>query len=80
VRLHEESTSQSLLQAGMSFGDFSLTKGKNYKANWIIAQSQPMKCIVISNKALRELFSKQMSPENIDLMKATFSIEGNRIN
>ncbi len=57
-----------------------MTKGKNYKANWVIAQTQPLVCIKISNKALRELFSKQMSPENIELMKEVFIFSGTTIN
>lgn len=53
---------------GDVFGDFSETKGRKYSPYYEISTGAPTKILKIPNKALKELFVKSVTPENITLV------------
>ena len=53
------------LGPGSSFGDFFEAKGRLYKPQCIVSMSEPLRCIMIKTKELKELFEKIETHENL---------------
>ena len=63
------------LGPGSVFGDFSEIKGKVYKPQSVIAMSETLKCIMISNSDLKALFAKILTPENFNIVRGQIPVE-----
>lgn len=63
------------LSPGSTFGDFEEAKGRVYKPQCVVAMSETLKCIMIQNRDIRALFSKILTPENINLVRGRIPTE-----
>ena len=72
-RIFEGESGFCKLTEGMTFGDFQEAKGRNYKPQCVIALSETLKTIMISNNDIRNLFAKILTPENMGLVRGHIS-------
>ena len=63
------------LTPGSTFGDFQEAKGRIYKPISVIAMSETLKCVCINNRDIKALFAKNLTPENINLVRGRISSE-----
>jgi len=54
---------------GDTFGDFSEARGRKYKPGWVISTGAPTLCLVLRNSDLERLFSKALTPSNLECVE-----------
>ena len=57
------------LTPGCTFGDFREARGGVFSPQCVISMSEPLKCIMINSRALKSLYGRVLTKENLSLIR-----------